>query len=351
MRINGLLGWENSHPTSFSDEAYRKRNDQIKEICPMKLLRHTVVLLMILLLAVACRQQTVSAENINIDIKETDSLVGETTMIVTVTDADGNAIENPGTLSLRGDMDHAGMLPVMRESKDSTEGVFVVPFEWTMGGTWSVEVILTLGTGDVVTESFDFEILTEASEDGDMQGMDMDSDSDSHDMEDMDMGGETSAVYMSITNNGQDTVIIVGIQTDVAQLAELHETVIENDIARMQPVESLVIEAGETLELTPGRIHIMLMQLTQDIVTDESIELSLMLESGDMLMVTAVVQDMLMDDLEATTEVDDLVIRNVWARPASAGDLSTMDMESDDTDSDMHNMHNMEMATEEPDSD
>jgi len=318
----------------------------------MKLLRRTVAFLMVLFIAVACRQQAVSAENINIDIAVTDSLVGETTVIVTVTDDEGNALDNPGTLSLRGDMDHAGMLPVIREAKDSTEGVFSVPFEWTMGGAWSLEVTLTLGNGDVVTESFDFEILTEASEDGDSHDMeDMDMDADSHDMEGMDMGGETSALYMSITNNGEEVVTIVGVETDVAQLAELHETVVENEVARMQPVEALVIEAGETLDLTPGRIHIMLMQLTQDIVTDENIDVSLMLDSGDMVMVTAVVQDMLMDDLETTTEVGDLVFSNVWMRPASAGDMESMDMDSDDTESDMHDMDNMEMATEEADSD
>ena len=309
----------------------------------MKTLQRSLTLLLMLLIAVACRQQALSAQDIKIDVTVTDSLVGETSMIVSVTDNEGNPIENPGSLSIRGDMGHAGMLPVIRESEDSTGGVFNLPFEWTMGGAWSVEVILTLGNGDVVTESFDFEILTEASEDGDMQGMDMES--ASHDMQDMDMGGETSAVYMSITNGGEEAVTIIGFETDVAQLTELHETLVENDVARMQPVETLVIGAGETLDLTPGRIHLMLMDLTQDIVTDENIDITLILESGDRLTVTAVVQDMLMDDLEATSEVGDLLFTNVWARPASA---ATMDMQSENSDNDMGDM---EMPSEDADSD
>jgi copper(I)-binding protein len=272
----------------------------------MKLLRRTVAFLMILMLVVACRQQTLSAENINIDIRVTDSLVGETTVIITVTDDEGNAIDNPGALNLRGDMNHAGMMPVIRESKESKDGVFTVPFEWTMGGGWAIEATLTLENGEVVTETFDFEILTEASEDN---------------MGSMNHSGETSAVYMSITNNGEETIIIVSIETDVAQLAELHETVVENDVAQMQPIEALVIDASETVDLMPGRKHIMLMQLTQDIVADEDIHISLVLDSGDTVMVMALVQDMLMDDLDRTTEVGNLVFSNVWARPASAGDM------------------------------
>lgn len=304
----------------------------------MKLLRRIIAFFMILLVAVACRQQTLSAENVIIEIGATESLVGETTLIVTVTDADGNVIENPGTLSLRGDMDHAGMLPVIRESSDANEGVFTVPFEWTMSGAWQVEVKLTLDNGDVATQSFDFEILTESG-DMDMGDMEMATEEADYDMGDMNMGGETSAVYMTITNNGDESVTIVGAEADIAGLVELHETVIENDIASMQPVATLVIEAGETLDLSPGRIHLMLMQLKQDIVADESVDISLILESGDSVTVTALVQDMLIDDIEGTTDVGDLAFSNVWARPASAGDMDDMDM-----------AHDMEMATEEADS-
>lgn len=268
----------------------------------------------ILMIATACRQQTLSVENINLDVTVTDSLVGETELIIKVTDGDENAIENPGKLSIRGDMDHAGMAPVLRDAEESINGIFTVPFEWTMGGSWSLEVQLTLENGEVATETFSYEILTEASED-DMAGMDMGS-------------SETSAVYMTISNNGDDTVTIVGVETDAAGLIEIHETTVEDDVARMSPIEAITIDAGDTVELRPGGMHIMIMQLTQDIIADEELELSLNLESGDTITVNAVVLDMLMDDLEGTVSVGDLEFSNVWARPASAG----MAMDADDMD-------------------
>ena len=281
-------------------------------------------ILILFILITACRPQSaLSAENLNISVDVTDSLVGETTLLISVEDGEGNPLENPGKVSLRGDMDHAGMVPVLRESDQSENGVFSVPFEWTMTGSWMVEVTLTLENGDVITETFDFEILTEASED------EMDN------MDDMDHGGETSAVYMSISNNGEDSLTIINAETDVARLVEIHETVVENDVARMNRVESIVLEAGESVELMPGGKHIMLMQLTQDIVADDEIEVSLQLDNGDSLIVTAVVQDMMMDDLEATFEVGDLTIRNVWARPASSGSMEMDemgDMDSEETE-------------------
>lgn len=307
----------------------------------IKVLHRSFFLFIILLVAVACRQEAgVSAENVNLDVTVTDSLVGETTLIVTVTDDDGNIIENPGTLSVRGDMDHAGMTPVIRDASESNNGVFSVPFEWTMGGAWTVEVTLTLDNEEVVTETYDYEILTEASEDTDMGDMDMSEDDDS-DMDHSSMSsGETSAVYMSITNNGDSDMTIAGVQTEVAEIAELHETVIENDIARMDAVEALVIPAGETVELRPAGKHIMLMKLTEDIIVADVIEIELLLESGESVAVSVVVQDMLMDELEAGFEFGDLTISNVWARPASSG-MADMDMSEDDE------MHMPMEATEE----
>lgn len=356
-----------------------------------KYLHRSFILVVVLLVAVACRQEaSVSAENVDLDVSVTDSLVGDTTLVVTVTDDEGNPIENPGTLSLRGDMNHAGMIPVIREASDATNGVFTVPFEWTMGGAWILEATLTLPNDEVVTETFNYEILAEASEDDDMgdmtmsaddsedgdsemdhSEMDMSEDDDSEmDHSEMDMSedddsemdhdhspmGETSAVYMTITNDSDADIMIMEAQTTVAEIVEIHETVIENDVARMEAVGALMIPAGETVELRPAGKHIMLMQLTEDIVAGNEIEVELVLESGDTFTVSAVVQDMLMDELDGEIESNGLTVTNIWARPASSGmsgmNHSDMDMsEEDDSEMDHSDMDMSEDATEEAEMD
>ena len=303
-----------------------------------KHLYRILLLILVALTAVACRQDTtVSAENINLDVAVDELLVGETTMTVTVTDAESNAIENPGTLNVRGDMDHAGMVPVIVDVEDSTDGVFSVPFEWTMGGAWTVTATLTLSDDATVSQTFDYEILAEDS-DMDMSDMDMDAEDGDMDMSDMDMdaedgetmhmSGETSAVYMQLSNTGEETITVVDADSTVPNIVELHETIIENDVARMEPVPAIVIEPGETVELRPGGKHVMLINLTQSVAIDDEVEIELTFESGETATLTALVQDMMMDPIENETVIGDLTANNVWARPAGAG-MTNMNADED----------------------
>lgn len=84
--------------------------------------------------------------------------VGETVLVVTLTEADGTPITN-ATLIVRGDMTHAGMAPVLRDGMtENKDGVYEIPFEWTMGGDWVVTVDATLPDGRSVTKDFNMTI-------------------------------------------------------------------------------------------------------------------------------------------------------------------------------------------------
>ncbi|MCU0513123.1 MAG: FixH family protein [Anaerolineae bacterium] len=63
-----------------------------------------------------------------------------------------------GIVSLRGDMTHAGMIPVIRENITLADGRAVVPFEWTMGGDWFIEVTVTLPDGTSARQTFDYAV-------------------------------------------------------------------------------------------------------------------------------------------------------------------------------------------------
>ena len=84
-----------------------------------------------------------------------------------------------------------------------------------------------------------------------------------------DMKGESSAVYMRISNRGDADVTIVSASSAAADQIEFHRTVIEDDMARMEALDGLLIPAGESVELAPGKTHIMLSDLTADLVADE----------------------------------------------------------------------------------
>ena len=265
--------------------------------------------LIILLLAVACRQQQVAGADVQLELTTTNTLIGETTLLLAVKDSDGNAIADPGSLRVRGDMSHAGMVPVFAETDQSSKGVFSLPFEWTMAGGWIVEASLTLPNGERATETFRFEILSESGED-DRRGM------NHSDMEQK--TGETSAVYLRIRNRSASDQVIVSAESAAAEHIAFHRTVVENEIARMEALDALVIPAGETLELRPGGAHIMLSGLNEDLTAESRFSLQLKCGSGEVYELDIQIADMPMSDLDDAVEFGDLVFSNRWARPAKA---------------------------------
>ena len=280
-------------------------------------LRLPTCLTIVLLVLAGCRQQKITPADIQLELSASDMLVGETTLLVSVKDRDGNAIANPGVLSVRGDMSHAGMVPVFAEAEDANDGVFSLPFQWTMAGGWIVEASLTLPNGDVATETFTFEILTEAGED-EIANMDHSS-----------MGGapgEASAVYMRISNRGATDQVIVSAESAAAGQIDFHQTVVENDVARMEALEALVIPAGQTLELRPGGAHIMLSGLASDLRPESTFSLQLKCSTGEVYELDVRIVNMLMDELDDAVSYGDLVFSNRWARPARGGGMAHTDM-------------------------
>jgi periplasmic copper chaperone A len=77
-------------------------------------------------------------------------------------------------------------------------------------------------------------------------------------------GSTVAGGYMKITNKGSAPDRLVGGSAAVAGRFEVHSMVMEQGVAKMRPVEGgLVIGPGETLELKPGALHVMLTGLKQ----------------------------------------------------------------------------------------
>ena len=108
--------------------------------------RIVVFSLFIVLLAAACDSGApveITDLDMSMVVNPDPSEVGPATLMITIKDADGNSVDG-AKLSVHGDMDHEGMVPVDREVNTSTEGIYEVPFEWTMGGGWIVTITAEL---------------------------------------------------------------------------------------------------------------------------------------------------------------------------------------------------------------
>lgn len=107
----------------------------------------------------------------------------------------------------------------------------------------------------------------------------------------MQHGGANSAVYMVLANGGAEADSLVAAQADVSKAIEIHETVMEGDVMRMQQVEGgIQVPAGGQVELKPGGYHVMLIGLTRDLAVGDKFPLTLEFASGAKLQVEAEVR-------------------------------------------------------------
>lgn len=73
-------------------------------------------------------------------------------------------------------------------------------------------------------------------------------------------GMSMSAGYMTFTNNSDADIRISRISSPQFAAVEMHETMIENDVAKMRAVDAIIVPANGSVALQRGGKHLMLMQ-------------------------------------------------------------------------------------------
>ena len=76
-------------------------------------------------------------------------------------------------------------------------------------------------------------------------------------------GMAMSAGYLTLTNNTEETITITRVSSPSYASVELHETVVDDGVARMRRLENIEIPAGAKTILAPGGKHLMLMRPTK----------------------------------------------------------------------------------------
>lgn len=120
---------------------------------------------------------------------------------------------------------------------------------------------------------------------------------------------------MTITNNGEDDRLVAA-SSDAAQVVEIHDMVFQNDVMSMVHLsDGLDIPAGESVELKPRGLHVMLIGLNQDLLPGDTFEITFTFERAGDVTVTAVV-GMESPAAGESWTVGDIVVEGVWSRPA-----------------------------------
>ncbi len=88
-------------------------------------------------------------------------------------------------------------------------------------------------------------------------------------------GQKGTGGFMKIT--AQQDMKLVGLSSPVAGLGEVHEMKMEGDLMKMRAIPGgLDLPAGKTIELKPGGMHLMLLDLKQGLPKDTTIPVTLL---------------------------------------------------------------------------
>lgn len=84
-----------------------------------------------------------------------------------------------------------------------------------------------------------------------------------------------SAAYFDITNNGVEDDYLLSANCELANKTEMHQTIENNGILKMVPVDRIAIPQNLTISFKPKSLHIMLLNLKQPLIAGEKIRLML----------------------------------------------------------------------------
>lgn len=98
--------------------------------------------------------------------------------------------------------------------------------------------------------------------------------------------GLPEAGYLTITNNGDQPIDLLGASSPDFGSVMLHQSVSNGSTERMMMVDKLTIPAHGKVDISPGGYHLMLMSATHPIAPGTTVEVVLKFSNGKTLATT-----------------------------------------------------------------
>ncbi|MDR2990902.1 MAG: copper chaperone PCu(A)C [Burkholderiaceae bacterium] len=91
-------------------------------------------------------------------------------------------------------------------------------------------------------------------------------------------GQNGTGAFMQLT--ARQACQLVAVRSPIAGVAQIHRMAMEGGVMRMREVEGgLPLPAGQTVELAPNGLHLMLMDLKQPVATGASVPITLTVQN------------------------------------------------------------------------
>ena len=88
-----------------------------------------------------------------------------------------------------------------------------------------------------------------------------------------------TGAFMTITS--ANDAKLVGAESSVAKIVELHEMTMDNNVMKMRAIDAIELPAGTDVRLESGGLHVMLIDLVEQMKEGASVPLTLVVENAD----------------------------------------------------------------------
>jgi len=106
-------------------------------------------------------------------------------------------------------------------------------------------------------------------------------------------GSQNGVAYLTVTNNGANSIVITGVRSPQFERVEMHETQIENGVSRMRPVTEVSVAGGGQVAFEAGGLHLMLINPAPDTLAGSPVTLELAYDGNGLLLVSGTLQSRL----------------------------------------------------------
>jgi hypothetical protein len=93
--------------------------------------------------------------------------------------------------------------------------------------------------------------------------------------------GRPGVAYFTVSQGSGAPRSIAAAYIEGVERAEMHETVAEGSVSKMQPVKAVPIESGKSVQFKAGGLHVMLFDVADTLKAGGTTEITLTLDNGD----------------------------------------------------------------------
>jgi copper(I)-binding protein len=104
-------------------------------------------------------------------------------------------------------------------------------------------------------------------------------------------GAMMLAGYASLRNEGDTPLTLTGADSADFASVSMHQSIVENSVERMQPLDYIDVAPGTRVEFAPGGRHFMLMRPVHQLKSGDKVKIHIAMDAGDGATAEFVVRD------------------------------------------------------------